>query len=170
MKKILVLDIDGVLNNNSTFHNKCDFHKVFYEKRHPLQRDDLNFHPSCISSFYKLVKAIKFDEVIISSTWRVGAKEEWFTTLFELFDIHIPSVRFTDINDTEEKHPGLRERNVINALLDYGEHFHIVLDDNRGHYRHGVLSNVVFTDMRNGFSFRELDKCLEIAKSSGIIS
>jgi hypothetical protein len=59
MGKVLILDFDGVLNNEPFLR---------HQKNHPSEARF--FDPKNIDSLNTLVEAIKFDQIVVSSSWK----------------------------------------------------------------------------------------------------
>jgi hypothetical protein len=143
-KKILFLDIDGVLNSEQSAHywNERGKENGGFSKRNP------EFCPLSVCNLKYVLKQIPDLQIVVSSTWRIGS------TLQEL-------------KDTLSKHAGVDPERVIDttpfdghfgrirgkeiqAWLDLNptEKFAIVDDDSDMEH---LMDHLIHTSWREGF-------------------
>ena len=82
--KIIILDIDGVLNSNDYYTSKAYANIV----RNKNEYNDIHdIDPKAVAELNYIIEKTNA-EIIVSSQWRIGRSLEWMQKLFADIDVH----------------------------------------------------------------------------------
>ncbi len=153
MRKIIFLDVDGVLNDLQVLST----------------REELGTHH--LQNLKMLVAATKCD-IVLSSSWRI--LDDWKVTLQTAFAEHdiplwiseTPSIRKEDFSITPRSEEIIQwlENNCEEAVV-------IVLDDEsdaniKNHNLPGVKDKFIHTSMNNGLTVDHVNEAIEFFKNN----
>ena len=115
MGKVLILDFDGVLNNEPYLR---------HQKNHP-DRDKF-FDPKNIASLNSLVETIKFDQIVVSSSWKKNRTVEDLRLLLNSEEFAFASLVSDVTPNCESREEEIAKWLETSEIVDY-----LILDDMR---------------------------------------
>ena len=145
MKKVLFLDVDGVLNNG-------EWAAHMYAQGVRVYREDLLYEPS-LEQLRRIVQSTGA-LIVVSSAWRqiptcYSHLQEWLQRYgMEIFDKtpYVGGERGNDITAWFQRNPGEWQYAILDDENDMGEH----------------LTHLVLTDFDTGLTEKEADQCIEL--------
>ena len=145
MKKVLFLDVDGVLNNGEWASKRYNLGVRVY-------KDNLLYEPS-LEQLQRILHATGA-LIVVSSAWRqipacYSHLQEWLQRYgMEIFDKtpYVGGERGNDITAWFQRNPGEWQYAILDDESDMGEH----------------LTHLVFTDFDTGLTEKEADRCIEL--------
>jgi len=165
MRRVVFLDVDGVLNSMSFLTHQWDVRKSrgYAENHGSADYDQSQFDPSRVALLEKLVLEVPGVEIVMSSSWRI----------FHL----LPEIRHfiktagglkastVIIDKTPQHHDGFRGREVqawVNEFLNEDDRF-VIFDDD-GDFTHQQKDSGAFiqTDDSVGLTESDIDKAKRI--------
>lgn len=150
MKKIIFLDIDGVLNKSSQW-------------KHLFTLDN-----ECIDNFCKYIQSLKIENIriILTSTWKNGWDDTGNHALYIIdlqnrlnkYNMKIFGKTITDSN-------GDRAKEINDFILSHNliDTDCLVIDDDSTIFKSNLLSNckIIFTNAKEGFTLKKGGKWYE---------
>lgn len=150
-KKVIFLDIDGVLNNSKhliglmRLLGKNQYLSIMHEVQ------ELPFDYRSCELINKLVKETN-SEIILSSTWRLNPNHKEIIKKYADIDINNITPRLSTIRGIEIKDYLDKHKEIVN---------YVIIDDDSDMLPE-QMNNFVKVDSEVGFGVVEYNKCLEI--------
>ena len=170
-QKLLILDVDGVLNNDVLLSLPVDQRTSFLcseqdflaaIENHPLKkrlewRLKCDFHQinkSSIELLNELFELEPFD-ILLSSTWRTTMELEIFDAFMKAIGLKAATIAFTDdFNNRDlEIKTWLKENGVVNSFA--------IVDDDTSIFQGEIISRVVKTTFALGLCREHLKEILK---------
>jgi hypothetical protein len=145
MGKVLILDFDGVLNNEPFLR---------HQKNHPS--GDKVFDPKNIASLNSLVETIKFDQIVVSSSWKKNRTVEDLRRLLSTEEFAFASLVSDVTPDCD-----CREEEITKWLEAADIEDYLVLDDMR---LQGFEHHFYWTDPQKGLSQDDVSQIVGSSK------
>lgn len=160
MKKIVFLDIDGVLNHQEFYKEKPQQirDKEAKEKRLSIYYGDID--PSKIKLLNSLVRQVPSIEFVISSTWRMLFSLDELKTMFKTLGFEGEIVGVTPVGDSIR---GLEIRDYLNNNECDG---YVIVDDDID-MLYEQRNNFCSIDNIVGLTFNDLLHILNLLKIKG---
>lgn len=159
--KVLFLDIDGVLNTDydRSVMPVCAFHKNIFDGI-PLSIDGMNFKPSCVEAFRRIINEVPELHLVISSNWRLHVKAKHFYELFKLYGIEPFHI---DLIDQDEEDSFFKRSFLLCKYIKFNtaKTVKYVAVDDRKDLFHSEFSNVYFTDPGCGLTDNDATVIIE---------
>lgn len=145
MKKVLFLDVDGVLNNGK-------WAAQMYEQGVRVYKEDLLYEPS-LEQLRRIMKSTGA-LIVISSAWRqiptcYRHLQEWLQRYgLEIYDKspYVGGERGNDITLWFERNPGKWQYAILDDEYDMGKH----------------IDHLVYTDFDTGLTEQEANQCIKL--------
>jgi len=147
--KIIFLDIDGVLNSHRTV-------KAYGRYGFLGFKDEYYLDPVAVKMIEHLCQTLDV-KVVISSSWRLGAKLEEFKQLFDHYQVKIPVIGFTP-----SFHDGVRGDEIQFYLDENKDVTHYVILDDDSDMLDSQKEHFVHVDRADGLSSQNLEDCVRI--------
>lgn len=154
-KKILFLDIDGVLNSDQ-------FDSAFFRDiNNSIFTKNVRFCPLAIENLLMILQDVRDVEVVISSDWRITFSLDDLKTFFQ--DAGLPSSRFIDVTPRIVEHIFRRTprgKEIQKYLDEHPEVGKFVILDDKNDMLH-LNKHLVRTDSKMGLMY---DKAIKVIK------
>ena len=149
MKKLIFLDIDGVLNTGRSVEYDNKFGRKFI--------DEMNLDNEALSNLRALID-VTGAELVLSSTWRLAVGSN--SSAFSNIELKLSEYGMA-ISDITTRRTLGREREIMSYLLRHPFSRYVILDDQELNSK--VLSNhLVLCDSRTGFDADALSRAIQI--------
>ena len=180
MKKIIFLDVDGVLNSSRSckrFHKKYQAkgnffngYGGFFKEHEPATKRNVLWDPNCVDYLMTIIEKTGA-EIVISSTWRHSFSEEKFKEMFAVYGYNdVPvigktHVRFSEVKDGRDS--GMRGNRIAEYIIELDDQGieiddYVILDDNSDMLNHQVENHFVHTYFGIGLTVSDMEKAIEI--------
>lgn len=151
--KIIFLDIDGVLNSRQFLENRTEEIKIDHVPdfmANMLDRRALDH--------LKTIVEETGSKIVISSTWRIGRKPEWFIRVFE----HISDFKFPIIGTTPLLDDKIRGEEIKHWLENSSDVERFVIVDDDSDFLEEQKQFFVQTSFKTGLTSKERDAIIEL--------
>lgn len=139
--KYIFLDIDGVLNKESSWRSK------------PY---DVNY--DCLKNFAKICN--NDTRIILSSTWKKGFRKDINDCTEQIKTLRLALQEFgLDIYDVTPERNGDRELEISRYINTYDIKDYIIVDDDKSLFPNNVFkNNMLLVDCKKGFSESDVNR------------
>lgn len=154
MKKVLFLDIDGVLNSNMYAHTICWLKKTNRSALYSgltFKHGIWQFCPYASAIFSSMMEELLNVDIVISSTWRVGRTVEDLQQLF--IENGLCGSKIIGRTGDFKNSRGLEIQEYLDLHPDIKKF--VILDDDNDMLH--LTKYLVKTDTRNGLLFKDAD-------------
>lgn len=162
--KVIMLDIDGVLNSEESIHRRIKMARQGY-----LDRDEADFPVTPMVGYLNKIIEYTNAKIVISSTWRIlhpleGTDESKGTRFRKgLKDIFKQSGILGEIIDiTPNKKSGIRGEEIKEWLNNHPEVTNYVILDDNSDMLEEQLPYFIQTTWKKGLEEQHADKAIEI--------